>query len=95
MILYKGPSGIISLSVESSKSAIVAGDDEIHYGTLTFHYRNEGRFKVITWTAHNLSYALVFLDQKFGAGILHGLSSKHGRPRLVQHAALARLSSRT
>ncbi len=24
-----------------------------------FHYRNEGRFKVITWSAHNLSYALV------------------------------------
>ena len=59
MVVYLAPSGTISLLVESSKAAVVAGGDESHYGALMFHYRNEGRFKVITWTADNLSYALV------------------------------------
>jgi len=59
MVHYLAPSGMVSLLVESSKAAVVAGGDESHYGALMFHYRNEGRFKVITWSAHNLSYALV------------------------------------
>jgi anti-sigma factor RsiW len=59
MVVYEAPGGIISLMVESGKSAAVAGGEEIRNGTLTFHYRNEGRLKVITWSAHHLSYALV------------------------------------
>jgi anti-sigma factor RsiW len=59
MVVYEAPSGMISLLVESSKAAVVAGGNESHYGALMFHSRNEGRFKVITWSAHNLSYALV------------------------------------
>jgi anti-sigma factor RsiW len=59
MVHYEARSGTISLLVESSKAAVVAGGDVSHYGALMFHYRNEGRFKVITWSAHNLSYALV------------------------------------
>jgi hypothetical protein len=59
MVHYEAPSGTISLMVESSKAAVVAGGDVSHYGALVFHYRSEGRFKVITWSAHNLSYALV------------------------------------
>jgi anti-sigma factor RsiW len=59
MMVYEAPGGMISLMVESSKAAVVAGGEEIHYGTLTFHYRNQGRLKVITWSVHNLSYALV------------------------------------
>jgi anti-sigma factor RsiW len=59
MVVYEAASGTISLLVESSKAAVVAGGDESHYGALMFHHRNEGRFKVITWSAHNLSYALV------------------------------------
>jgi len=59
MVVYEAPSGTISLLVESSKAAVVAGGNVSHYGALVFHYRKEGRFKVITWSAHNLSYALV------------------------------------
>jgi anti-sigma factor RsiW len=59
MVVYQAPSGMISLLVESSKAGVVAGGDESHYGALMFHRRNKGRFKVITWSAHNLSYALV------------------------------------
>jgi hypothetical protein len=59
MVVYEAPSGTVSLLVESSKAAVVAGGAVSHYGALMFHYRNEGRFKVITWSAHNLTYALV------------------------------------
>jgi anti-sigma factor (TIGR02949 family) len=59
LVLYKARSGMISLMVESGKAAVIAGGEEIRNGALTFHYRNEGELKVITWSAHNLSYALV------------------------------------
>jgi mycothiol system anti-sigma-R factor len=59
MVFYEAPGGPISLLVESSKAAVVAGGDEVHFGSLIFHYRNDGRFKVITWRARDLSYALV------------------------------------
>jgi hypothetical protein len=95
MVVYRAPSGTISLLVESSKAAVVAGGDESHYGALMFHYRNEGRFKVITWSAHNLSYCSCFVDRKFGTGILHGLPSKHGRSRAVPQPAVAPLSPKT
>ena len=48
MVHYEAPSGMISLLVESGKAAVVAGGDVSHYGALMFHYRNEGRFEVIT-----------------------------------------------
>jgi anti-sigma factor RsiW len=59
MVFYEAPSGAVSLLVESSKTAVVAGGDEIRFGSILFHYRNDGRFKVITWSARDLSYALV------------------------------------
>jgi anti-sigma factor RsiW len=49
----------ISLLVTSNKSAVVAGGDEIQFGTLTFHYWSKAGFKIITWSNHGLSYALV------------------------------------
>jgi ribose 1,5-bisphosphokinase PhnN len=49
----------ISLIVASSDSAVVAGGEEVRAGSLTFHYRDRSGLKVITWTAHGLSYALV------------------------------------
>src|SRR5580692_6881587 len=78
MVHYEAPSGMISLLVESGKAAVVAGGDESHYGALMFHYRNEGRFKVITWSAHNLSYALV-----------SSIASSAQEPCMVCHHRLA------
>jgi len=49
----------ISLLVADSRTAVVAGGDEVRAGNLVFHYCNESGFKVITWSAHGLSYALV------------------------------------
>jgi anti-sigma factor RsiW len=59
LVTYAKESQAISLLVASSKSAVVAGGDEVRSGNLTFHYRTENGFKVVTWSNHGLSYALV------------------------------------
>jgi mycothiol system anti-sigma-R factor len=60
LVLYETQSEEkISLLVASSKSAIVGGGDEIRFGTLTFHYRSQAGFEIITWSNLGLSYALV------------------------------------
>jgi len=59
LVTYQGQNDKISLLIDSSKSAVVAGGDEVRFGELTFHYHNDAGFTVITWTTHGLSYALV------------------------------------
>ena len=59
LITYETPKDRISLVVASDKSAVVVGGNEVRFGLLTFHYRTEGGFEVITWSNHGLSYALV------------------------------------
>ena len=59
LVTYEKEGGKISLLVASSEAAPVAGGDEVHFGDLTFHYRTDNGFKVITWSNHGLSYALV------------------------------------
>jgi mycothiol system anti-sigma-R factor len=59
LVTYEKAGGKISLLVASSKAAPVAGGDEVRFGDLTFHYRTDNGFKVITWSNHGLSYALV------------------------------------
>lgn len=59
LVTYDGTSGKVSLLVASSDFAPVAGGDEVRLGNLTFHYRANDGFKVITWSNHGLAYALV------------------------------------
>lgn len=59
LVTYERQHDKISLLVDSSNSAIVAGGDEVRFGKLTFHYRTDTGFRVITWSNHGLSYALV------------------------------------
>ena len=59
LVTYEAHDEKISLLVASDKSAVVAGGDEVRFGRLTFHYRTNADFKVITWSNHGLSYALV------------------------------------
>ncbi len=59
LVAYETPTEKISLLVASSKSAIVAGGDEVRSGNLTFHYRSGANSEVITWTNLGLAYALV------------------------------------
>jgi hypothetical protein len=59
LVTYATQNDKISLLVDSSSAAVVAGGDEIHFGKLTFHYYNDSGLRVITWANHGLSYALV------------------------------------
>jgi anti-sigma factor RsiW len=59
LIIYEKQKARISLLVASSQSAAVAGGDEVRSGALTFHYRTDQGFKVVTWSNHGLTYALV------------------------------------
>jgi len=58
-VTYARQNDKITLLVDSGKSAVVAGGDEVHFGALTFHYFNNSGFRIITWNNHGLSYALV------------------------------------
>jgi hypothetical protein len=59
LVKYETAKEKISLLVESSSSAVVAGGEEVRFGKLTFHYFSNSDFRVITWTNHGLAYALV------------------------------------
>jgi mycothiol system anti-sigma-R factor len=59
LVIYEKQKERISLLVASNQFAVVAGGDEIRSGDLTFHYRTDQGFTVITWSNHGLSYALV------------------------------------
>lgn len=59
LVTYERQNDKISLLVDSSGSAAVAGGDEISFGKLIFHYYTNSGLRVITWSNHGLSYALV------------------------------------
>jgi anti-sigma factor RsiW len=59
LVIYETQREKISLLVASNKYAAVAGGDEVLAGSLVFHYFSRDKFKVITWSNHGLSYALV------------------------------------
>jgi anti-sigma factor RsiW len=59
LVAYETPTEKISLLIASSRSAVVAGGEEVRSGSLTFHYRSGANSEVITWTNHDLAYALV------------------------------------
>jgi anti-sigma factor (TIGR02949 family) len=49
----------VSLLVVSDESARAEGGEAVRSGRLTFHDHAVGTFKVITWSNHGLTYALV------------------------------------
>jgi len=59
LVMYETQREKISLLVASTRSAEIAGGDEVRSGTLLFHYLTQEEFKVITWSNHGLAYALV------------------------------------
>lgn len=59
LVMYETQNEKISLFVDSGSSAVVAGGDEVRFGKLTFHYSTDSALRVITWSNHGLSYALV------------------------------------
>jgi len=59
LVIYEKQKETISLLVASSEAAVSAGGDEVRSGALTFHYRTDQGFNVVTWNNHGLVYALV------------------------------------
>jgi hypothetical protein len=59
LVAYQAKQEKISLLVTSSKSAVAAGGEEVPFGGLVFHYNKRAGFNVITWSNHDLTYALV------------------------------------
>lgn len=59
LIVYETRSEKVSLLVAPSESAVAEGGDQVRFSGLTFHYRSKANFKVITWSNHDLTYALV------------------------------------
>jgi anti-sigma factor RsiW len=59
LVIYEAQREKISLLVASNKYAAIAGGDEVRSANLVFHYFSREKFKVITWSNHGLSYALV------------------------------------
>jgi anti-sigma factor RsiW len=59
MVTYAMAAEKISLLAASSKSSVAAGGEEIRFRGLTFHERSDPNFKVVTWTNHGITYALV------------------------------------
>ena len=59
LVIYETQKEKISLLVASTKCAAIAGGDEVRSGNLLFHYFGRENLKVITWSNHGLSYALV------------------------------------
>ena len=58
-IAYRMQGQLISLVVTSTSSARASGGAETISGSLTFHTHRKGELQVVTWSAHNLTYALV------------------------------------
>jgi anti-sigma factor (TIGR02949 family) len=59
LVSYRMQQQRISLLVDSSKSAVAAGGEEVPSGGIEFHYHKQASFNVITWSNHGLTYALV------------------------------------
>jgi anti-sigma factor RsiW len=58
-IAYRMQSQIISLVVTSASSCVAAGGEKTVSKGLTFHSHRRDELQVVTWSVHNLTYALV------------------------------------
>jgi mycothiol system anti-sigma-R factor len=59
LVAYEKENGNISLLVASSHAAPLAAADDVRTGDMTLHSWTDNGFKVITWSNHGLSYALI------------------------------------
>ncbi len=58
-IAYKLQSGPASLTVTPDSVAVASGGVKAEYKQVTFHYRTVEGYKVVTWSLHGSTYALV------------------------------------
>ena len=58
-IAYQMQSGPVSLMVTPDSVAVASGGVELNFKKVSFHYGMAGGYKVVTWSLHGLTYALV------------------------------------
>ena len=58
-VAYRMQGRLISLLVTSTAKSVALGGDETISKGLTFHTHRRGELQVVTWSVHNLTYALV------------------------------------
>jgi anti-sigma factor RsiW len=58
-IAYHMKGRLISLIVVSASSSVASGGEKTVSRGLTFHAHRKGELEVVTWSVHNLTYALV------------------------------------
>ncbi|MBZ5550522.1 MAG: hypothetical protein LAO22_21620 [Acidobacteriia bacterium] len=58
-IAYQMQTGPASLMVTPDSVAVASGGVEVDYKKVSFHYAIVERYKVVTWSLHGLTYALV------------------------------------
>jgi hypothetical protein len=51
--------GDVSLMVVPASVAVASGGVEVRFTKVSFHYATVGGYKVVTWSVHGLTYALV------------------------------------
>ena len=58
-IAYQVQTGLASLVVVPNSVAVASGGVEVDFTKVTFHYSMVEGYKVVTWSVHGLTYALV------------------------------------
>jgi hypothetical protein len=58
-IAYQMQTGLVSLVVAPDSVAVASGGVEVDFKKVSFHYRTVEGHKVVTWSVHGLTYALV------------------------------------
>jgi anti-sigma factor RsiW len=58
-IAYHMKAQLISLVIVSTSSSVASGGEKTVSRGLTFHAHRKDEFEVVTWSVHNLTYALV------------------------------------
>jgi hypothetical protein len=58
-IAYQMQTGPVSLMATPDSVAVASGGVEVDYKKISFHYAIVKRYKVVTWSQHGLTYALV------------------------------------
>jgi anti-sigma factor RsiW len=58
-IAYQMPEGLVSLIVTPDSVAVASGGVRVDFKKVSFHYRMVGDYKVVTWSLHGRTYALV------------------------------------
>lgn len=59
LIAYRMGTGPVSLLIVPESEAVASGGVEVDFKKVNFHYRTIDGYKVVTWSVHGLTYALV------------------------------------